>query len=60
MRTALLLAAVGIQACQLERSFIHHSHRQVKRQETNSPFPPVLNHNEKILLDSFDSTSIAT
>jgi hypothetical protein len=42
-----------------ERSFVHHSHAHVKRQTTNSTFPPVLDTNEQILLSSFDNTSIA-
>ncbi|KAF2848827.1 N-acetylated-alpha-linked acidic dipeptidase-like protein 2 [Plenodomus tracheiphilus IPT5] len=61
MRTAiLLLAAIGAQACQRERAFQHHPHKHVKRQESNSTFPPALDANEQILLDSFDNTSIAT
>ncbi|PSN68829.1 N-acetylated-alpha-linked acidic dipeptidase-like protein 2 [Corynespora cassiicola Philippines] len=60
MRPALVLfAAIGAQACQRERSFkAPHSH--VKRQSSNVTFPPVLDPNEQILLDSFDNTSIAT
>lgn len=61
MRAAyFLLAAIGAQACQRERTFQHHPHRHVKRQSSNSTFPPVLDPNEQLLLDSFDNTSIAT
>jgi N-acetylated-alpha-linked acidic dipeptidase len=57
--TLLLLGAIGAQACMRERSFVHHSHAHVKRQTSNSTFPPVLNADEQILLSSFDNTSIA-
>jgi N-acetylated-alpha-linked acidic dipeptidase len=61
MKTSLfLLAAIGAQACQRERLFVHHRHALVKRQSNNSTFPPILDANEKILLDSFDNTSIST
>ncbi|KAF2017339.1 glutamate carboxypeptidase 2 [Aaosphaeria arxii CBS 175.79] len=55
----LILAAIGAQACQRERSFKNHLHTHVKRQASNITFPPVLDDNERILLDSFDNTSIA-
>ncbi|KAH7392645.1 N-acetylated-alpha-linked acidic dipeptidase-like protein 2 [Pyrenochaeta sp. MPI-SDFR-AT-0127] len=58
--TLLLLSAIGAQACQRERTFNSHSHRHVKRQSGNSTFPPVLDTNEQILIDSFDNTSIST
>ncbi|KAF1997684.1 N-acetylated-alpha-linked acidic dipeptidase-like protein 2 [Amniculicola lignicola CBS 123094] len=60
MKTAtLLLAVIGVQACQRERSF-PATHRHVKRQSENATFPPELDANEKILVDSFDNTSIST
>ncbi|KAF2258650.1 N-acetylated-alpha-linked acidic dipeptidase-like protein 2 [Lojkania enalia] len=55
----VLIAAIGAQACQRERTFkTHHSH--VKRQVSNVTFPPVLNSDEQILVNSFDNTSIST
>lgn len=57
MRAAfLVLAAIGAQACQRERTFQHHPHKHVKRQ---SNFPPALTPDEEILLNSFDSVSIS-
>ncbi|CAN9145556.1 unnamed protein product [Alternaria alternata] len=57
MKTTLLaLAAIGAQACQRERAFLHHPHKHVKRQ---SAFPPALTPDEEILLNSFDSVSIS-
>ncbi|KAJ8114115.1 hypothetical protein OPT61_g3922 [Boeremia exigua] len=52
-----LLAAVGTEACQRERVFKRHAHSRIKRQTS---FPPVLDANEQILLNSFDNTSIST
>jgi N-acetylated-alpha-linked acidic dipeptidase len=61
MKTSLfLLGAIGAQACQRERAFVQHSHPHVKRQLSNVAFPPALNTNEQLLLDSFDNTSIST
>jgi N-acetylated-alpha-linked acidic dipeptidase len=61
MKTSLfLLAAIGAQACQRERAFVHHQHAHVKRQISNTTFPPALDANEQLLMDSFDNTSIAT
>ncbi|KAF1929266.1 glutamate carboxypeptidase 2 [Didymella exigua CBS 183.55] len=58
MRTSLfLLAAIGAEACQRERMFKRHAHGHVKRQAS---FPPVLDANEQILINSFDNTSIST
>ena len=58
MRPSLcLLAAIGVEACQRERVFKRHAHGHIKRQAT---FPPVLDHNEQILINSFDNTSIST
>ncbi|KAH8627718.1 putative glutamate carboxypeptidase [Alternaria alternata] len=54
--TLLALAAIGAQACQRERAFLHHPHKHVKRQ---SVFPPALTPDEEILLNSFDSVSIS-
>ncbi|RYN30317.1 putative glutamate carboxypeptidase [Alternaria tenuissima] len=54
--TLLALAAIGVQACQRERAFLHHPHKHVKRQ---SAFPPALTPDEEILLNSFDSVSIS-
>jgi len=60
MKAALfLLGAIGAEACQRERAFVHHSHAHVKRQVSNTTFPPVLDPNEQILLNSFDNTSIS-
>ncbi|OAK98236.1 N-acetylated-alpha-linked acidic dipeptidase-like protein 2 [Phaeosphaeriaceae sp. SRC1lsM3a] len=60
MKTALfLLGAIGALGCQRERAFVHHSHAHVKRQSSNTTFPPVLDANEQILLNSFDNTSIS-
>ncbi|KAL6711356.1 hypothetical protein ACN47E_005887 [Coniothyrium glycines] len=61
MKAAILVfAAIGAQACQRERAFFHHPHRHVKRQSGNATFPPSLDANEQILINSFDNTSIAT
>jgi N-acetylated-alpha-linked acidic dipeptidase len=58
MRTSLfLLAAIGAEACQRERVFKEHAHGHVKRQ---TAFPPTLDANEQILMNSFDNTSIST
>ncbi|KAH7116693.1 N-acetylated-alpha-linked acidic dipeptidase-like protein 2 [Dendryphion nanum] len=61
MKTQLVLlaAAIGANACQRDLNFHPHDHHIVKRQRTNVTFPPVLNQNEQILLDSFDNTSIS-
>ncbi|KAJ4994383.1 glutamate carboxypeptidase-like protein 2 [Stagonosporopsis vannaccii] len=57
MRASLfLLAAIGAEACQRERVFKRHAHSHIKRQAS---FPPVLDANEQILINSFDNTSIA-
>jgi N-acetylated-alpha-linked acidic dipeptidase len=57
----VLIAAVGSQACQRERTFKSHAHSHaVKRQSANATFPPVLDANEQLLVDSFDNTSIST
>ncbi|KAF1852144.1 N-acetylated-alpha-linked acidic dipeptidase-like protein 2 [Cucurbitaria berberidis CBS 394.84] len=58
--TFLLLAAIGAQACQRDRASRSHSQPFVKRQTSNATFPPVLDANEQILIDSFDNTSIST
>ncbi|KAJ4368899.1 hypothetical protein N0V83_005981 [Neocucurbitaria cava] len=58
--TFLLLATIGAEACQRERTFKSHSHNLVRRQSSNETFPPELDANEQILVDSFDSTSIST
>jgi N-acetylated-alpha-linked acidic dipeptidase len=55
-----LLAAIGAEACQRERVFKRHAHGHIKRQATNATFPPVLDPNEQILINSFDNTSIST
>ncbi|KAF2190675.1 N-acetylated-alpha-linked acidic dipeptidase-like protein 2 [Zopfia rhizophila CBS 207.26] len=60
MRSLLILiAAIGAQACQRERSFRNH-HRHAKRQENNATIPIVLDANEQTLIDSFDNASIST
>lgn len=56
--TLILLSAIGAQACVRERSFVPHSHH-VKRQATNTTFPPALNANEQTLLGSFDNTTLS-
>jgi N-acetylated-alpha-linked acidic dipeptidase len=58
-KSLFLLGAIGVQACQRERAFVHHSHAHVKRQTGNATFPPVLDANEQILINSFDNTSIS-
>jgi len=56
----VLIAAIGSQACQRERTFKPHAHSHaVKRQDANATFPPVLDTNEQLLIDSFDNTSIS-
>ncbi|KZM18759.1 Glutamate carboxypeptidase II [Ascochyta rabiei] len=61
MRTSLLwLAAIGAEACQRERVFKRHAHAHIKRQAVNATFPPVLDPNEQVLINSFDNTSIST
>lgn len=61
MRTSLfLLAAIGVEACQRERVFKQHAHGHIKRQVDNATFPPALDPNEQILINSFDNTSIST
>ncbi|KAF2994057.1 hypothetical protein E8E13_001770 [Curvularia kusanoi] len=58
MRTSIfILAAVGAEACQRERAFKQHALGHVKRQAS---FPPMLDANEQILMNSFDNTSIST
>jgi hypothetical protein len=54
-----LLGAIGAQACQRERHFVNHRQAYVKRQNENATFPPALDTNEQILLNSFDNTSIS-
>ncbi|KAF2737623.1 N-acetylated-alpha-linked acidic dipeptidase-like protein 2 [Polyplosphaeria fusca] len=54
----ILCASIGAHACQRERVFRQHAH-PTKRQAPVT-FPPVLDTNEKILVDSFDNTSIST
>jgi N-acetylated-alpha-linked acidic dipeptidase len=56
----LLLAVIGAEACQRERVFKRHAHGHIKRQAVNATFPPVLDANEQILINSFDNTSIST
>ncbi|KAF2875886.1 N-acetylated-alpha-linked acidic dipeptidase-like protein 2 [Massariosphaeria phaeospora] len=55
----VLIAAVTVHGCEKEHSFRKHD-RHIKRQNPNNSFPPVLDHNERILVDSFDSSSLAT
>lgn len=58
MRASLfILAAIGAEACQRERAFKQHALGHVKRQAS---FPPVLEANEQILMNSFDNASIST
>ena len=58
--TFLILAAIGVEACQRERDFHDHGHHLIRRQDSNSTFPPVLDANEQVLVDSFDSVSLST
>lgn len=61
MRASLfLLAVIGAEACQRERVFKRHAHGHIKRQAANATFPPALDPNEQILINSFDNTSIST
>ncbi|KAF2195881.1 N-acetylated-alpha-linked acidic dipeptidase-like protein 2 [Zopfia rhizophila CBS 207.26] len=55
----ILIVAIGARACQREHIFRNHN-RHIKRQNYNTTFPPVLDQNEQILVDSFDSSSIST
>ncbi|KAF2464932.1 glutamate carboxypeptidase 2 [Lindgomyces ingoldianus] len=55
----VLIATFGAHACQRERT-LNYPHKHVKRQANNVTFPPVLDRNEQILIDSFDNTSIST
>ncbi len=59
-KSLLLLAAVGVEACQREHVLKRHVHGHIKRQASNATFPPVLDSNEQILINSFDNTSIST
>lgn len=54
----LLIAAIGVEACQRERTFRNHNHRHIKRQSNSTPV--ALDEYEQILVDSFDATSLAT
>ena len=54
-----LVAAIGTQACQRQRKFRNHE-QSVKRGISNAVFPPYLDPNERILVNSFDNTSIST
>lgn len=58
----LLLAlalATGVSACQRDIT-TSTPHRHAKRQGTRAAFPPVLDANERTLVNSFDNTSIST
>lgn len=54
----VLIAAIGAEACQRELN-LHHHHRRERRQEASAP-PTALDANEQILVDSFNTTSLAT
>jgi N-acetylated-alpha-linked acidic dipeptidase len=55
----VLGAAAVVQACARERDLFSSGKRVVRRQDA-APFPPVLDENESVLVNSFDQTSIAT
>ena len=55
----LLLAAIGTQACQRDFEHLAHKHRRHVKRTTDSA-PAELDANEKILLNSFDNTSISS
>lgn len=56
----VLIAALAVNACQRDLSVRHeHPHGHVKRQDVDISLA-TLDANEKILVDSFDNTSIAT
>lgn len=55
----ILIAGIGVHACERDLKFRNHQ-RHLKRAETNATFPPILDENERILINSFDSTSIST
>lgn len=46
-------------ACERDLTFRNH-HRHLKRADSNATFPPILDENERVLIRSFDNTSIAT
>src|SRR5205807_10031913 len=55
----VLIAAIGGQACQRDIT-VRQVHNHGKRESTNVTFPPVLDANEQILINSFDNISIST
>ncbi|CAG8959551.1 hypothetical protein HYFRA_00001452 [Hymenoscyphus fraxineus] len=55
----ILIAGIGVHACERNRQF-HNQHTHFKREDVNATFPPILDANEQILVDSIDSTSIST
>jgi N-acetylated-alpha-linked acidic dipeptidase len=52
-------AAAVVQACLRERDFFL-SEQPIARRQDAVAFPPVLDENESILVNSFDRTSLAT
>ncbi|KAF2498023.1 N-acetylated-alpha-linked acidic dipeptidase-like protein 2 [Lophium mytilinum] len=57
----ILVSAIGVQACLRERDFGKaHNHKKLVKRQDVVPFPPVLDANEKLLVDSFDNATIAT
>ena len=54
-----LALVAPVHACQREFTSTRHP-RHAKRQTANATFPPVLDSNEQILVNSFDNTTIST
>ncbi|KAF2446837.1 N-acetylated-alpha-linked acidic dipeptidase-like protein 2 [Karstenula rhodostoma CBS 690.94] len=55
----VLAAVTGVHACQKEIT-PRHPQRHSKRQSANATFPPALDPNEQIIVNSFDNTTIST
>ncbi|KAH8663080.1 N-acetylated-alpha-linked acidic dipeptidase-like protein 2 [Tricladium varicosporioides] len=56
----ILIAAIGARACQREVHLEGHQRHLSTRGIQNATFPPILDPNEQILIDSFDNSSIST
>ncbi|KAK3215000.1 hypothetical protein GRF29_19g1910120 [Pseudopithomyces chartarum] len=54
-----LALVAPVHACQRELTSTRHP-RHAKRQTANATFPPILDSNEQILVNSFDNTTIST
>lgn len=60
MKLSLIsIAGIGVYACERDLQF-RNLDRHLKRQDANVTFPPILDENERVLIDSFDNTSIST